>query len=82
MLYAGIKAASVTLGLVSLLADMGKAVQGHMFCDSSATLGMRIRRGLGSTRHIQTSYIWIPDQHETRHWSLIQYQGHIIAEIP
>ena len=65
-LYAGIKAASETLGMVFMLADIGRVLQGHVFSDSSAALGMVKGRGLGKTRHIQTSFLWIQDQHENR----------------
>ena len=58
-LYAAIKACSETLGFLSLLKDYQIHVKGKVMSDASAALGIIKRQGLGRTRHIHTSYLWI-----------------------
>ena len=57
--YAALKASAETLGLVSLLKDLGYNVSGEVWGDASAALGIINRRGLGTTRHIETGLLWI-----------------------
>ena len=63
-LYAAIKACSETLGFLSLLKDYQIHVTGKIMCDASAALGIIKRQGLGRTRHIHTSYLWIQQVNE------------------
>ena len=58
-LYAAIKACSKTLGFLSLLKDYQIHANGKIMSDASAALGIIKRQGLGRTRHIHTSYLWI-----------------------
>ena len=58
-LYAAIKACSETLGFLSLLKDYQVYANGKVMSDASAALGIIKRQGLGRTRHIHTSYLWI-----------------------
>ena len=58
-LYAAIKACSETLGFFSLLKDYQLHVKGKVMSDASAALGIIKRQGLGRTRHIHTSYLWV-----------------------
>eukprot|EP00973_Karenia_brevis_P047469 6590130-Karenia_brevis.AAC.1 len=51
-LYALTKAASQTLGLVTMANDFGEKLQARVKCDAKATLGMVHRSGLGKLRHI------------------------------
>ena len=53
-LYAALKASAETLGLVSILGDLGYNVSGELWGDASAALAIIYRRGLGKTRHIET----------------------------
>ena len=63
-LYAAIKACSETLGFLSLLKDYQIHANGKIMSDASAALGIIKRQGLGRTRHIQTSYLWIQHVNE------------------
>ena len=63
-LYAAIKACSETLGFLSLLKDYQIHATGKIMCDASAALGIIKRQGLGRTRHIHTSYLWIQQVNE------------------
>ena len=58
-LYATLKAAAESLGMISLLKDLGWHVAGEIWGDTSAALGIINRRGLGKTRHIDTGLLWI-----------------------
>ena len=58
-LYAALKASAETLGLVSLLRDLGYNLSGEVWGDASAALGIINRKGLGKTRHIETGFLWI-----------------------
>ena len=58
-LYAPLKASAEALGMVSLFKDLGYEVKGEVWGDASAALGIINRKGLGKTRHIDTSFLWI-----------------------
>ena len=63
-LYAAIKACSETLGFLSILKDYQIHATGTIMSDASAALGIIKRQGLGRTRHIHTSYLWIQQVNE------------------
>ena len=63
-LYAAIKACSETPGFLSLLKDHQVHANGKVMSDASAALGIIKRQGLGRTRHIHTSYLWIQHVNE------------------
>ena len=63
-LYAAIKACSETLGFLSLLQDYQVRADGKIMSDANAALGIIKRQGLGRTRHIHTSYLWIQHVNE------------------
>ena len=58
-LYATLKAAAETLGMLSIMKDLGWIMRGELWGDASAALGIIHRRGLGKTRHIDTGLLWI-----------------------
>jgi len=57
--YGVVKASGVSLGYQALLADVGLKVPIRVWTDSSATLGICGRQGLGRLRHIDTQCLWI-----------------------
>ena len=57
--YGVTKAAGIGLGYQSLLEDLGVAAGIRVWTDSSATLGICGRQGLGKFRHIDTRSIWL-----------------------
>ena len=57
--YGVVKAGGVSLGFQSLLADIGITIPVRVWTDSSATLGICGRQGLGRLRHIDTRCLWI-----------------------
>ena len=61
-LYAQIKGAAQTLGMVSMGNDFGELLTGTVFSDSSAALGIVTRSGLGKVRHIRVQYLWLQER--------------------
>ena len=57
--YASLKAAAETLGLIAVLKDLGWHLNGEVWGDANAALGIIQRTGLGKTRHIDTGLLWI-----------------------
>ena len=57
--YAALKASAETLGMLSIMRDLGWTMHGEVFGDASAALGIINRKGLGRTRHIDTGLLWI-----------------------
>jgi hypothetical protein len=57
--YGVVKAAGVGLGYQALLRDLGLAVPVRVWTDSTATIGICGRQGLGRLRHVDTQCLWI-----------------------
>ena len=65
-LYAALKGSAETLGIMSMMADLGYIFQAEVWGDASAALGIIHRNGLGETRHIDTSLLWIQETAATQ----------------
>jgi len=61
-LYALVKGASQSLGLVALGGDMGFDLTAHVWSDSSAAIGITSRKGLGKVRHVRVQTLWVQDR--------------------
>ena len=57
--YGVVKAGGISLGYQALLADVGIQIPIRVWTDSSATIGICGRQGLGRLRHIDTQCLWI-----------------------
>ena len=57
--YGVVKASGISLGYQALLADVGIQIPIRVWTDSSATIGICGRQGLGRLRHIDTQCLWI-----------------------
>ena len=57
--YGVVKAAGVTLGYQALLEDLGVKLPVRLWTDSTATMGICGRQGLGKLRHVDTRSLWI-----------------------
>ena len=66
-LYAALKSAAETLGVMSMLKDLNWNMTGRVYGDASALLGIIKRTGLGKTRHIDTGLLWIQQTAAERH---------------
>ena len=54
-----VKGAGAGLGYQSLLRDLGQEVPVRVWTDSSASIGICSRQGLGKLRHLDTHTLWI-----------------------
>ena len=61
-LYAQIKGAAQTLGMISMAADFGESLSAIVYSDSVAALGICTRVGLGKVRHIKVQYLWLQER--------------------
>ena len=57
--YGVVKAAGTGLGYQALLADLGVKLHLRVWTDSTASIGICGRLGLGKLRHIDTQTLWI-----------------------
>ena len=73
--YGCVKAAGVGLGYQSLLQDVGVSVPLRVWADSTASIGICSRRGLGKLRHIATRYLWIQDRVRDKSFELRKVLG-------
>ena len=62
--YGAVKAGGIGLGYQSLLRDLGLDLALRVWTDSTATIGICNRDGLGKLRHIDTQCLWL--QHQVR----------------
>ena len=60
--YGAAKGAGNGLGYQALLGDFGVALPLRLWMDSTATIGMCGRQGLGKLRHIDTQYLWLQER--------------------
>ena len=60
-LHAMVAASAETLGVLALMADMGSKVEGEVFADSTAALGIAQRTGMGKLRHVRTQALWVQE---------------------
>jgi len=74
-LYAMVKGAANTLGLISLLTDFGKKVDGKVSCDASAAIGMVNRTGVGKLRHVRVQYLWLQGKVRGRELAVEKVRG-------
>ena len=57
--YGVVKASGTALGYQALLRDLGICLPLRVWTDSSATMGICSRQGLGKLRHIDTRTLWV-----------------------
>ena len=58
-LTALVKATCESIGMASLLKDIGRAAKIQVYADANAALGIVARKGSGRLRHIDTSILWV-----------------------
>ena len=75
--YGVTKAAGVALGYRSLLRDLGVRARLRVWTDSSATVGICGRQGLGKLRHIDTRNLWIQQKLRAGDMELWKVRGEV-----
>ena len=73
--YGVVKAPGVGLGFTSLLADVGVYLPLRVWTDSTATIGICGRQGLGKLRHVDTQCLWIQQRVRDNTLSLLKVRG-------
>ena len=61
-LYALVKGAAQSKGLMSLMLDFGRELTATVCSDASAAVSMVHRSGLGKVRHIEVQYLWVQSE--------------------
>ena len=75
--YGVTKAAGISLGYQALLEDLGVRVPIRVWTDSSATMGICGRQGLGKLRHVDTRALWIQQRVRDGSLELRKVKGEI-----
>ena len=65
----------MSIGLVSVAADLGLTWSLHLQTDAAAAIGICRRRGLGRIRHLATADLWIQDKLRAGDFSLEKIPG-------
>ncbi len=73
--YGVVKAASIGLGYQALLADLDVALPLRVWTDSTATMGICGRQGLGKLRHIDTQCLWVQQRVRDKSFELRKVKG-------
>ena len=73
--YGVVKASGVALGYQSLLRDLGHNLPVRVWTDSTATIGICGRQGLGKLRHIDTHYLWVQQRVRDKSIDLYKVRG-------
>ena len=69
------KAAAAAIGFRSLLADLGVKWPIRVWTDSSASIGMCSRQGIGKVRHMDTQVMWIQQRVRNNDLDLCKVSG-------
>ena len=67
--------AAQTIGMRSLMKDLGWQVGIKLHSDATAAIGIARRNGLGQKRHLDTTDLWIQDQVRSRNILLEKVLG-------
>ena len=63
-LVAAVKMCAELIGLSQLEKDWGESVEGTVFVDSNAAIGVASRKGNGKLRHVKVGTLWIQERVE------------------
>ncbi len=74
-LHAMVAASAETLGVIGLCRDMGIAIEGEVYTDSSAALGITQRLGNGKVRHLRVQALWVQEVRCTKRLSYKKVLG-------
>ena len=73
--YGVVKAGGISLGYQALLRDLGHVLFVRVWTDSTATIGICGRQGLGKLRHVDTQCLWIQQRVRDRTIELVKVRG-------
>ena len=75
--YGVTKASGIALGMKALMLDLGVKMPVRVWTDSSATVGICGRQGLGKLRHIDTRSLWIQQKLRSGALELRKVRGEV-----
>ena len=78
-IYSAVRCACRTLGLNSLMKDLGMEVDAELVTDSTACKGLCSRRGAGKIRHIHCPALWLQHAIARRMLSIRKRPGKDLA---
>ena len=73
--YDVVKAGGISLGYQALLRDVGITLPVRVWTDSTATIGICGRQGLGKLRHIDAQCLWIQQRVRDKSLELYKVRG-------
>ena len=73
--YALVATACEVLGLQACARDLGVELQGELFTNASAALGMVSQTGIGKVRHIRTQALWLQECRQERRLKFTKVPG-------
>ena len=74
-LVAMTKATAETMGIISMIKDLGHDMKGVVYADSSAALAIADRKGSGKLRHINIRVLWIQEKERREEVQLRKVRG-------
>ena len=74
-LVAAVKLCTEVLGITQLAADWGIKMEGKLFVDSNAAIGVVHRKGNGKLRHVKVGSLWIQERVEEKEVEVRKVRG-------
>ena len=74
-LTALVKCSCECIGILQLAADWQMNLEGDIFVDSSAALGVVARKGAGKLRHVRVGQLWVQEKSENGDLSYKKVKG-------
>ena len=84
-LHGVVKGSAAGLGMVSLLADLGVRIRLRVWTDSTASIGICKRQGLGKVRHLDVQDLWFQQRVRSGDFDLykqIQANAILVISLP
>ena len=74
-LYAMVAASAESLAVIGYAQVLGVGLEGEVFTDSSAALGIARRAGIGKVRHLRTQGLWVQEVRVTNRLKYLKVLG-------
>ena len=74
-LHGVVRGSAAGLGMLSLLADLGSSLPLRIWTDSTASIGICKRQGLGKVRHLAVQDLWIQQRVRSGDFDLYKIPG-------
>ena len=75
--YGVVKASGMALGYQALLDDLGVRIPVRIWTDSSATMGICGRQGVGKLRHVDTRTLWVQQRVRSGELEIRKVRGEV-----